>query len=119
MLIQPHFVDVVALSSWCLSMTYSFLRKFQHAQIVLEGKAADLVRSWHVDLRENLRNYPAGHREQHSGCSFVGVLAFQVMAYRQSDRRSIKLARLKNIGPSGDISRASRLVVRVFHLHMD
>ncbi len=78
--------------------TYSFLRKFQHAQIVLEGKAADLVRRWHVDLRENLRNYPARHREQHSGCSFVGVLAFQVMAYRQSDRRSIELARLKNIG---------------------
>jgi hypothetical protein len=28
MLIQPLFVDVVALSSWCVSMTYTFLGNF-------------------------------------------------------------------------------------------
>src|SRR5438552_1600031 len=42
MLMQPHFADVVALSSWCLFMTYSFYGNFWAR--VLPRIAVDVLR---------------------------------------------------------------------------
>ena len=58
MLIQPHFVDVVALPSWCFSMTYSFLQKFLGACCAYAGRRKQLFYLLAGSDSENLAMFP-------------------------------------------------------------